>query len=80
VPQEVANRLMARNMFEELTPREVQVLQSLAKGLANKEIADALRITEYTAKDHLKSILAKLRVADRTEAVTASIQRGIIHL
>jgi DNA-binding NarL/FixJ family response regulator len=80
VPQEVANRLTARNLFEELTPRELQVLQLLAKGRANKEIADALRITEYTAKDHLKSILAKLRVADRTEAATAAIQRGIIHL
>ncbi|MGD0261093.1 MAG: response regulator transcription factor [Verrucomicrobiota bacterium] len=80
VPKEVANRLTARNLFEELTPREVQVLHLLAKGLANKEIADALKITEYTVKDHLKSILAKLRVADRTEAVTAAIQRGIIHL
>jgi DNA-binding NarL/FixJ family response regulator len=80
VPQEVANRLTARNLFEELTPRELQVLQLLAKGRANKEIADVLRITEYTAKDHLKSILAKLRVADRTEAATAAIQRGIIHL
>ena len=80
VPQEVASRLTARNLFEELTPRELQVLQLLAKGRANKEIADVLRITEYTAKDHLKSILAKLRVADRTEAVTAAIQRGIIHL
>ena len=80
VPKEVAKRLTARNLFEELTPRQVQVLQLLAKGLANKEIADVLRITEYTAKDHLKSILAKLRVADRTEAVTAAIQRGIIHL
>ena len=80
VPQEVASRLTSRNLFEELTPRELQVLQLLAKGRANKEIADVLKITEYTAKDHLKSILAKLRVADRTEAVTAAIQRGIIHL
>jgi DNA-binding NarL/FixJ family response regulator len=80
VPKEIASRLAARNGFEELTPREVQVLQQLAKGLANKEIADVLTITEYTAKDHLKSILAKLRVADRTEAVTAAIHRGIIHL
>lgn len=80
VPKEVASRLAARNEFEELTPREVQVLQQLAKGLANKEIADVLRISEHTAKDHLKSILAKLRVADRTEAVTAAIHRGIIHL
>jgi DNA-binding NarL/FixJ family response regulator len=80
VPKEVASRLTARNLFEELTPRELQVLQQLARGLSNKEIADHFKITEYTAKDHLKNILAKLRVADRTEAVTAALQRGIIHL
>ena len=80
VPKEVASRLTARNLFEQLTPRELQVLQQLARGLSNKEIADFFSITEYTAKDHLKSILAKLRVADRTEAVTAALQRGIIHL
>ena len=78
--QEVAGRLASRKSFELLTPREIQVLNHLAKGLANKEIADALKITEYTAKDHLKSILAKLRVGDRTEAVTVAIQRGIIQL
>jgi DNA-binding NarL/FixJ family response regulator len=80
VPKGIASRLSARTAFEELTPREVQVLQQLARGLSNKAIADALKITEYTVKDHLKSILAKLRVADRTEAVTAALQRGIIHL
>ena len=80
IPKDVANRLAARNSFEQLTPREVQVLYELSKGLANKEIADVLSITEHTAKDHLKNILGKLRVADRTEAVTAAIQRGIIHL
>jgi len=80
IPNEVANRLASRNPFESLTPREVQVLNHLAKGLANKEIADVLNISEHTAKDYLKSILAKLRVADRTEAVTAALQRGIIQL
>jgi DNA-binding NarL/FixJ family response regulator len=80
LPQEVAGRLASRKSFELLTPREIQVLNHMAKGLANKEIADALKITEYTAKDHLKSILAKLRVGDRTEAVTVAIQRGIIQL
>ncbi|HUA38131.1 MAG TPA: response regulator transcription factor [Candidatus Sulfopaludibacter sp.] len=80
LPQEVAGRLASRKSFEQLTPREIQVLNEMAKGLANKEIADALKITEYTAKDHLKSIMAKLRVADRTEAVTVAIQRGIIQL
>lgn len=80
IPQEVASRLAARKMFEELTPREIDVLHQLAKGRANKEIADVLKISEHTVKDHLKSILGKLHVADRTEAVTAALQRGIIHL
>jgi DNA-binding NarL/FixJ family response regulator len=80
IPKEVASRLASRKMFEELTPRELEVLHELAKGLANKEIADVLKISEHTVKDHLKNILGKLRVADRTEAVTAALQRGIIHL
>jgi DNA-binding NarL/FixJ family response regulator len=80
IPQEVASRLAGRKMFEELTSREVEVLKQLATGRANKEIADVLKISEYTVKDHLKSILGKLHVADRTEAVTAALQRGIIHL
>jgi DNA-binding NarL/FixJ family response regulator len=80
IPKEVASRLASRKLLEELTPREVQILNELAKGLANKEIAETLHITEYTVKDHLKNVLGKLRVADRTEAVTTAIQRGIIHL
>jgi len=80
IPREVATRLKSRNTYEQLTAREVDVLHQLAHGLANKEIADKLGISEYTTKDHLKSILAKLRVADRTQAVTAALQRGIIHL
>jgi DNA-binding NarL/FixJ family response regulator len=80
VPKEVASRLASHNSFEQLTPRELEVLQELAKGFANKQIADVFNITEYTVKDHLKNILAKLRVSDRTEAVTVALQRGIIHL
>jgi DNA-binding NarL/FixJ family response regulator len=80
IPREVANRLKSRNAYEELTAREIEVLNQLARGLANKEIAEVLKISEYTTKDHLKSILAKLRVADRTQAVTAALQRGIIKL
>lgn len=80
IPRNVASRLMSRKSYEQLTAREIQVLNELARGLANKEIADALKISEYTTKDHLKSILAKLRVADRTQAVTAALQRGIIRL
>jgi DNA-binding NarL/FixJ family response regulator len=80
IPKEIARRLTSRKLFEDLTPREMKVLQLLVKGLANKQIGDMLNITEYTVKDHLKSVFGKLQVVDRTEAVTAAIQRGIIHL
>lgn len=80
IPEKVAKRLEARRQFEELTPRELLLLHEVVKGLANKQIADSLNISENTVKWHLKNIMAKLRVADRTEAVAAAIQRGIIHL
>jgi len=80
IPKEIATKLASRKSIEALTARELQVLNELAKGLANKEIGDILNISEYTVKDHLKHILAKLQVADRTEAVTTALQRGIIHL
>jgi DNA-binding NarL/FixJ family response regulator len=80
MPAEVEQRLASRKKFEALTPRELEVLHELAKGLANKQIADVLNITENTTKGFLKNILFKLHVADRTEAVTVAIQRGLIHL
>ncbi len=80
IPRDVATRLALRNTYEPLSSREIQVLKEIARGKANKEIAAILSITEYTVKDHLKNILAKLNVAVRTEAVTAAVQRGIIEL
>lgn len=80
IPRDVASRLALRNTHDALTARELQVLKEIAKGRANKEIAAALAISEYTVKDHLKAILGKLHVAVRTEAVTAAVQRGIIEL
>jgi len=80
VPRDVATRLAVRGSYEPLTAREIQVLKETARGKANKEIAAALEISEHTVKDHLKNILAKLNASDRTEAVTAAVQRGIIEL
>jgi DNA-binding NarL/FixJ family response regulator len=80
IPEEVASRLARRKEFEPLTPRELEVLHELAKGLANKQIADVMNISQHTAKGYLKTILTKLHVADRTEAVTVAIQRGLIHI
>ena len=80
IPRDVASRLAVRRDYDCLTHREIEVLREIAKGRANKEIAHNLSITENTAKDHLKSILAKLQVSARTEAVTVAVQRGIIEL
>jgi DNA-binding NarL/FixJ family response regulator len=80
IPKEVAARLAKRKEFEPLTPRELEVLQELAKGLANKQIAEVMDVSQHTIKDYLKAILTKLHVADRTEAVTVAIQRGLIHI
>jgi len=63
-----------------LSAREIQVLQLVVGGLSNKQIAWKLNIADTTAKNHVKNILGKLRVQDRTQAATAAIQRGIITL
>jgi DNA-binding NarL/FixJ family response regulator len=63
-----------------LSAREVEVLELIVKGLANKQIAYVLNIAEHTVKNHVKNILDKLGVDDRTQAATAAIQRGIVHL
>jgi len=63
-----------------LSARELQVLELIVGGFANKQIAYRLGIAEHTVKNHVKHILAKLGVQDRTQAVTAAIQRGIVHL
>jgi two-component system NarL family response regulator len=64
----------------DLSAREVQVLELIVRGLANKQIAYSLNIAEHTVKNHVKNILSKLGVQDRTQAATAAIQRGIVHL
>jgi two-component system NarL family response regulator len=80
LPATVAASLAAEMSRPELSAREVQVLKLIVQGLANKQIAWELRIAEHTVKNHVKSILSKLGVQDRTQAATAAIQRGIVHL
>jgi DNA-binding NarL/FixJ family response regulator len=65
---------------EALTERENQVLQLLAHGLANKQIALALKISEHTVKFHISSIYTKLGATNRTEAVRTGVQRGLVLL
>ncbi len=77
---EVAQRMTERMFQAALTNREIEVLQLVARGMRNKEIAAELRISEETVQGHVKNILAKLSVHDRTEAVAVAIRRGIVHL
>jgi two-component system NarL family response regulator len=79
LPPNVATRLAARSTQRHLTMREVEVLERIAEGMRNKEIGAALRISEETVQVHVKNILAKLGVNDRTAAVTVAFRRGIIH-
>ena len=80
LPPSVAATLAAQLPGSVLSAREMEVLSLIVDGLANKQIAYKLNIAEHTVKNHVKNILAKLGVADRTQAATAAIQRGIIHL
>ena len=67
-------------LSESLTPRESEILQMLASGLANKEIAARLAISDHTVKFHVASILGKLGAGSRTEAVSIGIRRGLVLL
>ena len=80
IPNEVAARLMEHLGDETLSKREVEVLQKVAAGNRNSDIAALLFISEETVKGHVKHIMEKLGASDRTEAVAIGIRRGFIHL
>jgi DNA-binding NarL/FixJ family response regulator len=80
MPSDVAGRLSEYFPQVALTPRETEVLTFVASGLGNREIALRLGISAGTIKIHVQNILDKLSAADRTQAVTIAIQRGILHL
>ena len=80
IPAAVAQRLAEFTPRTDLTDRELEVLTHLAQGKSNKEIAVAIGRTEATVKVHVLHILQKLDAADRTDAVTIGLKRGLIHL
>ena len=80
IPAQIAEKLAERMAWQELTARELRVLERIVAGRANKEIAADLKISETTVKSHVNSLLGKLGVADRTHAATLALQRGIVHL
>jgi DNA-binding NarL/FixJ family response regulator len=80
IPAEIAAHLAEHYSDEALTGREIEVLRSIADGSRNRDIAEKLFITEETVKVHIKHIMEKLGAADRTQAVSIGVRRGIIQL
>jgi len=80
IPAAVGTRLAERMAGMNLSEREQQVLECVAAGKSNKEIATELQITEATVKGHMTNILGKLGVTDRTQAVITALRRGLVHL
>jgi len=76
----VGAKLAVRMAGAELTPREIEVLQQLAKGKSNQEVAVALTMSEGTVKFHINHVLHKLGAADRTQAVLTALKRGFAYL
>jgi two-component system NarL family response regulator len=80
IPPAVAARLARRVAESSLSPREVAVLELVAKGLSNREIGAVLHTSAGTIKTHLKRIFIKMGVSDRTEAALQAVQRGVVSL
>jgi DNA-binding NarL/FixJ family response regulator len=78
IPRHIAARLADRMMRSDLTAREVQILELLAQGSTNKEIAAALDISDNTVRHHVNNIMDKLQVSDRTEAVATAMRSGLL--
>jgi DNA-binding NarL/FixJ family response regulator len=79
IPAEIATRVGER-LLAHLSPREIEILHLLARGLSNKEIAAQLGVVEGTVKIHITSIFNKLGVCDRTQALIEAIKRGIVQI
>ena len=78
IPPEIAMAVTENLATEDLSPREVDVLRSIASGCSNKIIADRLRLSENTVKGHIKKIVAKLGAEDRAHAVYIAMRRGLL--
>jgi two-component system NarL family response regulator len=78
IPADLAERALPRPSNEALTEREGEVLRRIAHGLGNREIGEALGISESTVKGHVQNILAQLGITDRTKALVVAVKRGLV--
>jgi DNA-binding NarL/FixJ family response regulator len=80
IPAEIATQLAEHFTDEALTGREIEILEQIAAGNRNRDIAEKLFISEETVKVHIKHIMVKLGAADRTQAIAIGLRRGVIQL
>lgn len=80
LPRSARDRLAEREPAVDLTPRELEVLTCITRGLNNRDIATFLNIAEKTVRVHVSSVLAKMGARDRTQATIYALQRGLVHL
>ena len=80
LPPAVRETIASRMPSSELSPRELQILELIVKGLSNRQIAERLGITEGTVKWHVNGILGRMNVSDRTQAAVAALNRGLVQL
>jgi DNA-binding NarL/FixJ family response regulator len=80
LPSDVASSMAEHMGQEDLSPRELEVLELIREGQKNKQIADQLSISETTVNFHVKNIMGKLQANDRTHAVTLGVRRGLIQI
>jgi DNA-binding NarL/FixJ family response regulator len=78
LPQWIMARISERTSRLSLSPRELEIMEMVSKGLTNKEIARVIQVSPFTVRNHVRHIIAKLEVGSRTEAVTVAIQQGIL--
>jgi two-component system, NarL family, response regulator len=78
LPEWIAARVSERKFQASLSPRELEILEMVAKGLTNKEIGRAIQVSPFTVRNHVRHIMAKLQVGGRTEAATVAIQQGLL--
>lgn len=80
IPPHIAQQLADRVARNQLSSREVEILQLIANGMKNREIADTLCISQHTVRNHVNNVLEKLNSRDRTEAVTIALRQGLVRL
>jgi DNA-binding NarL/FixJ family response regulator len=78
LPAWIGDRIAERGLRMHLSPRELEILEMVAKGLTNKEIGRVVQVSPFTVRNHVRHIMEKLKAGDRTEAATLAIQEGIL--